>query len=283
LITTIRQCSRPGKAAASSAGLLKLRIETDEKMIIGRLCTEGNNTGKDRGMKTPNSGNGSTQDRGRTFLSLGSLLIACVLFTASCSKTARVYYPPNFDLNRYERLGIISFADNAKPSVSSYATQQFQDQIHSAQTGTPILQLGDEKEVLRSIDSDRLDFKAFQKIGRMYDVAAVFCGNVLYSDIKADVQLKSLRDLRTDVNTTLHATLSVQLYETAGGAAVWSDSVSWKRRLGAISADKQGNVSAGMSGYHDAYRKLIPDMAYDVTREFRGRYVQEKIADNASR
>jgi len=203
-------------------------------------------------------------------------LLACIAFlTASCSRTVRVYSPPHFDLNGYERLGIITFADNANPSVGSYATRQFQNQIHAAQAGIPILEIGDEAEVLRSIQADRLDYEAFRKIGRKYNVAAVFYGKVEYSDIQTDVRLNSIRDLNAKVNATLHSTMSAQLYETEGGATVWSDSVSWNRKLGGVSVNKTGNVSAGMTGYHDAYRKLIPDMAYDVTREFRGRYVMQ--------
>ena len=233
-------------------------------------------------MKTMNQGRGISCHLVRRLLPIG-LLVGSVCFTMSCSKTVRVYSPPHFNLDRYERLGIITFADNADPSVSSYATQQFQNQIHSAQAGIPMLHIGDEAEVLRSIHADRLDFEAFRKIGRKYDVAAVFYGDVVYSDIKTDVQLKSIRDLSTKVNATLHATMSVQLYETGGGATIWSDSVSWKRNLGGISVNTRGNIAAGMSGYHDAYRKLIPDMTYEITREFRGRYVLEKITDNGTR
>jgi hypothetical protein len=197
--------------------------------------------------------------------------------------TCLICFAMSFDLNGYERLGIITFADNAKPSVGSYATQQFQNQIHAAQAGTPILELGDEAQVLRSIHADRLDYEAFREIGRRYDVDAVFYGKIEYSDIETDVRLNSIRNLNAKVNATLHAVLSAQLYETGGGATVWSDSVSWKRKLGEVSVNKTGNVSAGMAGYHDAYRKLIPDMAYDVTREFRGGYVMQKIADNGTR
>jgi hypothetical protein len=211
------------------------------------------------------------------------LLVCGVCFAISCAKTVRVYSPPPFDLGGYGRLGIIDFTDNADPSVSAYATQQFQDQVHSAQTGIPILQMGTEREVLRRIHADRLDFKAFQKIGREYNVAAVFCGSVRYSDIETDVRLKSVRDLKANVNATLHATMSAQLYETEGGATLWSNTVSWQRKLGEINVNKRGNISAGMKGYHDAYRKLIPDMAYDVTREFRGRYILQKVADNSTR
>ena len=209
------------------------------------------------------------------------LILLWVCFSAiSCSKTVRVYHPPHFDLTRYECLGIIAFTDNADPSVSSYATQQFQNQIHSAQAGIPILHLGTENEVLRSVNADRLDFKALQKIGRKYNVVAIFQGSVMYSDIETDVRLKSIRNLKADVDATLHATFSVQLNETRNGATVWSNSVSWKRKLGEISLNKQAGVKVGMKGYHDAYRKLIPDMAYDVANDFRGRYIKEKITKN---
>jgi len=130
-----------------------------------------------------------------------SLILLWICFSAiSCSKTVRVYHPPHFDLTRYECLGIIAFSDNADPSVSSYATQQFQNQIHSAQAGIPILHLGTENEVLRSVNADRLDFKALQKIGRKYNVVAVFQGSVMYSDIETDLRLKSIRNLKADVD-----------------------------------------------------------------------------------
>jgi hypothetical protein len=230
-------------------------------------------------MNTMNSRKNFIHKSVRQFL--WTLLFAWICFSIiSCSKTVRVYHPPHFDLTGYECLGIIAFKDNADPSVSSYATEQFQNQIHSAQAGIPILQLGTEDEVLRSVNADRLDFKAFQKIGRKYNVIGVFHGSVLYSDIETDVRLKGIRNLKAEVDATLHAIFSVQLNETQNGASVWSNSVSWKRKLGKISLNKQVGVKVGMKGYHDAYRKLIPDMAYDVADDFRGRYIKEKITKN---
>jgi len=196
----------------------------------------------------------------------------------SCSSTARVYHPPLFDLAQYERLGIIAFTDNADPSVSSYATQQFQNKIHSAQIGVPILELGTEEEVLKSVGADQLDFNAFKKIGQKYNVIAVFHGDVLYSDIESGINLKSIRDFNVRLEATLYATLSAQLNETQAGATVWSDSASWNRKLGKINLNTEGGMTVGMKGYHDAYKKLIPDMVYDITKNFRGRYIKEKIS-----
>lgn len=207
----------------------------------------------------------------------GFLLAATIFFSASCSKTISVYYPPRLDLAPFGRLGMITFSDNAQPSVADYATEQFQNQIHAAQMGIPIVALGNEEEVLNRIGSDRLDPEAMKKIGQEYDVSAVFHGSVVYSDIRPDVSLKDIAKFKANVNATLHATLSVKLMETEGGATVWSDSASWKRNLVNVRVHENAGISVGARGYDDAYRKLIPDMVHDVTGDFRGMYVKERV------
>jgi len=205
------------------------------------------------------------------------LLGFTILSIASCTKTVRVYSPPRLDLSQFGRLGLISFSDNAQPSMGQYATNQFQNAIHSAQGAIPIVELGTERNVLRNIGSNQLDSQAMQKIRKQYNVSAIFIGYIVYSDIKTNVDLKDYARLRANVNTTLHATLSIKLIETKGGATVWSDSVSWKRKLGNLNISEHSGVSVRTKGYEDAYRKLVPDMVYDITRDFRGRYVTKRV------
>ena len=206
-------------------------------------------------------------------------ILAMAIFSiVSCANTVKVYQPPRIDLSQYGRLGMITFTDNAQPSVAEYATEQFQNQIQSAQTGVPIVELGAEDRIQKSIGSGKLDLEAMQKIAQQYKVSAVFVGKVVYSDVKTDVKLEDIIDLKANVNSTLNATLSVKLYETEGGATIWSNSASWKRKLGKVSIDKNIGVSVGTRGYDDAYKKLIPDMVWDVTRDFRGRYVKQRVS-----
>ena len=208
-----------------------------------------------------------------------SFLFTVTIFTQfSCTKTIKVYQPPNMDLAQYGRLGMMTFTDNAPQSVAQYGTEQFQNQIQSAQTGIPIVELGTKQKVLQNIGSDQLDSEALQKIGQQFKVSAVFVGDINYSDVKTDVKVEDIVDLKANVNTTLYATLSVKLYETEGGATIWSNSTAWNRKLGKVSVDKNAGVSVGTSGYDDAYKKLIPDMVWDVTHDFRGRYVRQRVA-----
>jgi hypothetical protein len=202
---------------------------------------------------------------------------AAILFIASCANTVNVYHPPRFDLTHLGRIGIITFSDNAEPSVAEYATRQFQSEIQTAQVGIPIVEMGTEEEVLKSIGSGRLDPEAFKKIAQQYNIAALFTGSVNYSDVKTDVKLNDIARLNASVETKINGILSVKLVETEGGATLWSDSTSWNRKLGDVSVDKETGVSAGFGGYADAYQKLVPDMAHAVTDIFRGRYVREKV------
>lgn len=209
---------------------------------------------------------------------LGRLLLGVTILSfISCAKTVNVYQPPRFDLTQLGRLGLITFSDNAQPSVAEYATEQFQDRIHSAQMGIAIVELGTEEEALKSIGSNQLNLEALQKIGQRYNVFGVFNGRIVYSDVKTNVNIRDITELKASVNTTLNATLSVKLFETEGGATVWSDSTSWNRKLGKMSVNQNTGISVGTKGYDDAYRKLIPDMVHDITSDFRGRYVKERV------
>ena len=177
---------------------------------------------------------------------LGGLLLGATMFSlVACTKTINVYHPPRLDLTQFGRLGMITFSDNAQPSVADYATQQFQNQIHSAQAGIPIVQLGTEEAVLKSIGASRMDPDAMAKIGERYKVSAVFKGDVVYSDVETNVNLQDVLDLKASAETTLNATLSAELIETEGGATVWSDSTSWKRKLGNVNVNGVSGISVG--------------------------------------
>jgi hypothetical protein len=207
------------------------------------------------------------------------LSLLTLLFFTSCASTVSVYYPPRYDLAQLGRLGIITFSDNANPSVADYATQKFQNELQTAQVGIPFIELGTEEKVLKSIGSDQLDMDAYRKIAQKYKVAAVFSGSVIYSDVKTDIKIEDITRLAGSVKNVLNGTLSAKLVEAESGATLWSDSTSWKRKLGGVSVDKNAGVSVGVNGYDDAYKKLVPDMAHDIINIFRGHYVKERVKE----
>lgn len=206
---------------------------------------------------------------------IGFLIL--VMLVSGCAKTALVFVPARFDLMGYREIGIINFKSNVDSSVDIYATQQFQEYTQAAQLNTSFIELGSMEKILSEFGFNQLDARTIRKIGEKYNFSAIFYGDIEYSDVQAKVDLKDLVKLRGSVKTYLYATLSVQLKKTDNGANIWSKSSSFKRSLAKFKYGKDGNISVGMGGYHDAHKKLIPDMINDITRDFRGKYVKQLV------
>src|SRR5712691_191348 len=122
------------------------------------------------------------------FLSLG--ILGCA---GSNYVTVRV--PPEVDLRSYETIGIIEFGSNADAAINRYATERFQSSVQSAQPGTRLVELGTAESVLAAIGARQLDADAIKKIGTRFGVAAVFEGNIKFSEPK--VNLRGIADLAT--------------------------------------------------------------------------------------
>ena len=203
---------------------------------------------------------------------LGGLLAAC-----SHTHTVVVPVPPRVDLHGYNSIGIVAFDANAERSVSARATRQFQEQIQSAQPGTRFIELGERQALLASLRATQLDAPTLRKIGQQYGVAAVFAGDIAYSEPRVDVKISDIAKMEGGVRAELRGDLSARLFETASGASVWSSS-SWARRqLGAVSVSEQG-ISGGMRNSNPR-EDMVPALVFEVTHDFRPTSVRQRVAD----
>jgi len=175
--------------------------------------------------------------------------------------------PPRVDLRGYSSIGIVEFDTNAERSINARATRQFQEQIQSAQPGTRFIELGERQALLASLGARQLDTPALRKIGQRYGVAAVFLGDIAYSEPRVDVKISDIARMEGGVRAELRGDLSARLLETASGASVWSSS-SWARRqLGAVSVSEQG-ISGGMRNANPR-EEMLPALVFEVTHDFR--------------
>src|SRR5690349_13465514 len=124
-----------------------------------------------------------------------TLLAAVAVLSACAAKTVVVSVPPRVDLRPYGTIGIVDFASNSDAAVNAQATRKFQEEVQAAQPGTRFVELGDRQTVLASIGSRQLDLDAYKKIGNKYGVSAVFVGDVVYSEPRADIKLADLQKL----------------------------------------------------------------------------------------
>jgi hypothetical protein len=61
--------------------------------------------------------------------------------------------PPRFDLAGFQRVGLVQFTSNAESDLETLASREFLENLQSAQPGVPVLELGNEREVLGRSDA----------------------------------------------------------------------------------------------------------------------------------
>lgn len=201
-----------------------------------------------------------------------SLLVGFALL-AACSHTVVVPVPPRVDLRGYSSIGIVEFDSNSERAISARATRQLQEQIQAAQPGTRFIELGERQALLASLGAKQLDAPTLRRIGQQYGVAAVFLGDIAYSEPRVDVKISDIARMEGGMRAEVRGDMSARLLETATGASVWSSS-SWARRqLGAVSVSEQG-VSGGLRNANPR-EEMVPTLVYEITHDFRPSSVRQ--------
>jgi hypothetical protein len=201
-----------------------------------------------------------------------TLLLSLALLWG-CSRTMLVEVPPRMELNGYGTLGIVEFASNSDPAINAQATRKFQEQVQAAQPGTRFIELGSREAVLAAVGGTRLDPQTLARIGMKYGVAAVFLGDIVYSDPKTDFKMSDLSSLK--LRSEVKGDISSRLLETGTGASIWSSSAWATRQVGRL------NVSAG-HGVHgetsdtDPRAAMMPALVYQLTHDFRPSTVRQR-------
>jgi hypothetical protein len=207
----------------------------------------------------------------RRYAGLTLLLSLATLW--GCASTVLVPVPPRMDLKTYGTVGIVEFASNSDRAVNVSATRQFQERIQAAQPGTRFIELGSRDAMLAAVGGGPLDADALRKIGKKYGVAAIFLGDIAYSDPKTDVKISDLTKLEGGVRSEVRADISGRLMETSTGASVWSNSAWVKRQIGRVNVADQGvNVAVSKSNPRE---EMVPALVYQLTHDFRPSSVRQ--------
>ena len=196
------------------------------------------------------------------------LALLAIAMLCGCSSTVLVTVPPRMDLKGYGTLGIIEFHSNSGSAIDAHATRRFQEQVQAAQPGTPFVELGSRDALLAAVGSGKLDADAYRKIGAKYGVAAVFVGEIAYSDAKTDIRVNDLARLDGAVRAEMRGDISSRLVDARSGASVWSSSAWAKRQIGRLNVSSEHGVSAAMTK-SDPRAEMVPALVYQLTHDFR--------------
>jgi len=201
-----------------------------------------------------------------------TILALLALFVGACAQpTVLVSVPPRVDLARYATLGIVDFTSAPERAL---AERQLVEQVQAAQPGTRFIELGDRDTLLASVGSRQFDPRTLKKIGEKHGLAAVFIGELAYTEPLVDVKLTDLTKLEGGVRAEMKGEVSARLIETSTGASVWSRSTDARRQIGGVRVSAEQGVSGGMRG-SDPREGMLPVLVYQLTHDFRPTTVRQ--------
>lgn len=215
------------------------------------------------------------------FCNISYLWFALIMTTAfvmlyGCSHTEKVLIPPKIELKDYRNIGVIEFSTNAEDNLRQYVTQNFIQNVQSAQPGTRVLELGSEEQVLKSLKCRELDFKTIKSIGDEYNVDAIIMGHIQVSEIKPNVKIFSVSQaVRAEVY--VEAALRTRILETDSGATLWTKANSGKTSVAELNLATEGPFNLSASDPKEKYGKLVTGLVYANTSDFRSHYEYRKV------
>jgi hypothetical protein len=193
-----------------------------------------------------------------------------------CSHTEKVLVPPRVELKPYNYIGVVEFSTNAEDNLGPYVTQNFIQHVQSAQPGTRILELGSEEQMLRAVERKELDLETIKLIGNKFNVDAVIVGHLEVSEIIPKVNVFTMSE-SLNASADVEALLSTRLLETGRGATLWTQATSGKTSVANLNLIKNGSIKLGISDPKEKYGKLVPNLVYVNTTDFRSRYEYRKV------
>ena len=214
--------------------------------------------------------------RGLGFVSLaaGALAILC------CAHTAMVTIPPVVDLSSYGAVGLVDFVSQSPGQLGKDATRKFINNLHAAQPGMRILEIGGQADILRELGYDKLDFQSIKAIGKHFGVAAVVTGTVELSQPQPDISASTyLKGLTAAVKAKVKGSMSAELRETASGATTWSNSSSGTWTVGGLSLDSNGGISAGYSYPKEKQDEILVELVRALNGDFWPSYEKRNIRE----
>jgi len=193
-----------------------------------------------------------------------------------CSHTEKVRVPPRIDLKAYKTIGVIDFSITAESDLREYVTQNYIQNVQSAQPGVRLLELGTKDHVLTAVSRKQLDLAAIKSIGSSYNVDALIFGHFSASEPKPNVRLSSTWQ-SMHAGAIIEASLIAKLWETDSGVILWTNSTLRKESVASLKADTSGNIEFGAADPKEAYGNLVPELVYANTTDFRPYYIYRKV------
>lgn len=207
-----------------------------------------------------------------TAIPLAALTIFC------CARTVTISIPPVVELSNYQNIGLVEFVSQPEDQLGKEATRKFIENLHAAQPGIPIVEIGSQVNVLTKIGYDKLDFRSIRAIGDHFGVKAVITGTVELSEPQPDFKIAAdQKVLAAKVTAKVEGRMIAKLWETASGATTWNNSAWGSWTVGGISFDSNGRVSAGYKHLKEKKDQILTALVRALNGDFWPSYEKRKV------
>lgn len=193
-------------------------------------------------------------------------LAGILMLTALGCAKPKVWMPPRIDLHRYGTLGMIEL--ESSQGYGPMATQQFVANLHSAQAGVPVLELGPLADVLRSVGHESMGPDAVRAIGEKYRVEVVVAGDVDIEEPRPNFSIQSFTE--ANASAEILGTCNARFLDAGSGATIWSDLARGTRTVAHLNMAAGHRPEFGAVDPEGEHAKLVHWLVGRVTGDFRG-------------
>jgi hypothetical protein len=206
------------------------------------------------------------------------VLLLAVALVACSGKKITVEIPPQIDLRTLGTIGVVAFDVQSEDQLPGDITLKFIQHLQAAQPGVPILELGNQADVLREVGFVTFDTEAVKAIGKNYGIDSLLTGTLEVTHSLPD--LKIGQDLTSmSAASYVRGNLNARLLQTRTGATLWSNGAHGKWKLAGLNVASGSLSSVGMNNVEDTYKKMLHELARVGTVDFRKSYETRKISE----
>ena len=214
----------------------------------------------------------------RNMMRIFIVLLLATTLTACGGKKITVEIPPQIDLSTMGTIGVVSFDVQSDNKLPGDLTLKVIQHMQSAQPGVPILELGNQRNVLREIGYDSLDTEAVKAIGKKYGVDTLLSGTLEVTQSHPDVKFG--QDMTSmSASSYIRGNFNARLRQTRNGATLWSNGAHGKWKLAGIDLSTGSIPSLDVSNAEDKYKKMLQELARVGTADFRSTYETREVQE----
>jgi len=182
--------------------------------------------------------------------------------------------PPRLDLRSLGALGMLEFTPSSTGQLNVKASREFLAVVHSAQPGVPVLELGNQQQILSALGYQAVDAEAVRAIGKKHQVDVLVVGTLDARRIKPSFRLG--RDAESvSASAEIEGALTVRMYDARSGATIWSAASRGSERLASIHVAGGGLAGIGARDPEGAESRMVRGLVYSATDDFRPHWVRQ--------